>query len=310
MTSAFFIFLSLFSTNVFVTSFISTPVSHYNSLYHPHHLSSLVKSSNLYNSQTLLNLASTSVAVEQVGIQIKIAKPEDIYPCAVFLSTAMYSEPVPRGQQQELVRLEMADLRKRYVGGSSAGTSFPSALLIAQEDGEVIGTLGLDFQILENISSQSSSGSVNTRDNKNSNNSNKKKFKKLTQSSFSFLDETNEKIVVVLANLAVRADKRKAGIGRLLMKESEQIVLKWGYKEIYLMVDSENTNAQRLYSKNGYRIFFEDADATCVAVGEYGLKTKECVNQCYKKSLSANSIGGGWRGKNFFTGLLDAFYKR
>ena len=30
---------------------------------------------------------------------------------------------------------------------------------------------------------------------------------------------------------------------------------------------------------------FEDLDATCVASGDYSLKTQDCINYCYRKDL-------------------------
>lgn len=45
---------------------------------------------------------------------------------------------MPSGQRKELTRLEQADLVNRY--GTRVGKrKFPSALLLAEEDGEIIG---------------------------------------------------------------------------------------------------------------------------------------------------------------------------
>lgn len=63
--------------------------------------------------------------------------------------------------------------------------------------------------------------------------------------------EENQKYAVVLANLVVRADRRKQGLAKILMKACEDTVISWGYNEIYLQVDSRNVAAQKLYKNLG-----------------------------------------------------------
>jgi len=194
---------------------------------------------------------------------------------------------IPKGQLKELVNLELMDLRKRYTKASPASMlKFPYSLLLAEDDnGEIVGTLGLDFQILDKKEN---------------------KFKKLTSSSISFLETDYEEPVVVLSNLAVRPDKRKLGIGRMLLKESEGVVQTWGYNSIFLLVDSQNMNAQKLYKKCGFKAVFE-GEGTCVAIGAVGLRTQECVNVCYKKVLRGGKGSGAIEMPNFgemFSGLF------
>jgi hypothetical protein len=50
-------------------------------------------------------------------------------------------------------------------------------------------------------------------------------------------------------------------------------------------------------------LIFEDDEATCVASGDYNLKTLECTNYCYKKVISPSKGGGG----NPFEGLSGLF---
>jgi len=205
----------------------------------------------------------------------------------------MYTAPVslaagkvPTGQMKELTNLEFLDLKKRYSRASPAALlRFPYALLVAEEEGtgEMVGSLGLDCQILDKKSN---------------------KFKKVTSSSISFLADDSEEVVIVLSNLAVRPDKRKLGVARMLLEESEGVVKEWGYKSIYLLVDSLNARAQTLYKKRGYKVAFKDDEATCVAVGDFGLKTSPCINLCYKKDLSSSFSSSSPSFGSLFSGLF------
>lgn len=64
-------------------------------------------------------------------------------------------------------------------------------------------------------------------------------------------DMTKIKIVPYLANLAVKTENRKSGVAKRLLKACETFCSGWGFEELYLMVDSENIPAQRLYQKQG-----------------------------------------------------------
>jgi hypothetical protein len=78
----------------------------------------------------------------------KIASDTDFPLVARFLSEAMYGPEVPNGQRKELARLELIDLRDRY--GSTVGKrKFPAALIVAEEDEEVVGCVGLDCQLFD-----------------------------------------------------------------------------------------------------------------------------------------------------------------
>ena len=55
---------------------------------------------------------------------------------------------------------------------------------------------------------------------------------------------------------------------------------------MFLLVDSKNIAAQKLYQKLGYKKMFEDNQATCVTSSPTGLRTSPCVNYCFKKDLS------------------------
>jgi hypothetical protein len=81
--------------------------------------------------------------------------------------------------------------------------------------------------------------------------------------------------------------------------------------EIYLLVDSRNTPAQSLYKKQGYKLEFVDEAATCVVSGPYNLRTEDCVNYCFKKTLSGARVAGGSNsggGSNPFGSLFGSLF--
>ncbi len=208
---------------------------------------------------------------------VRIATNDDINNVAKFLSVSMYADnPIPLAQQKELYRLEFQDLKSRY-SSISAVKGYYSSLLLAEIEGEIVGAVGLDCQIL---------------------NKDLKKFSKLTVNSLAYLDSENEEIVIVLANLAVRSDQRRKGIGKLLLQNCETYAKSYintsnqgsiDNNSIYLTVDSENLKAIKLYKQNGYKVVFQDENATCVVSGEYSLKTKDCINLCLKKSVGGSN---------------------
>ncbi len=211
----------------------------------------------------------------------------DVRRTAEFLTTSMYDD-MPRAQRKELLELEAKDLRNRYEEKVGAGR-LPSTLILAKEDQEIIGSVGLDCQIR---------------------NKKRDRFRDLSRddSLVDFLgQDSREEVCVVLANLAVRKDRRGRGLARNLLAFAEEQTLAWGYQELYLLVDSENTPAQALYKSSGFKEMFRDEDATCVVFGNNSLKTEGCTNVCYRKRLGANAGGGDSDGAglgSFFNGLF------
>ena len=58
----------------------------------------------------------------------------------------MYGNDISEGQKKELARLESDDLSRRY--GTRVGPrKFPSALILAEVDEEIVGCVGLDPQV-------------------------------------------------------------------------------------------------------------------------------------------------------------------
>ena len=221
-----------------------------------------------------------------VASEIVIGSAEermDIRRAADFLTTAMYDE-MPRNQRKELFELEVKDLTNRY--GETVGGRLPSTLILAKEDSEILGSVGLDCQVRHKELNR---------------------FRDLskTESLVDFLDRgSREEINVVLANLAVRRDRRGQGLARNLLSFAEEQTKLWGYDYLYLLVDSTNEPAQRLYKSAGYKVLFQDNSATCVVSGKTQLQTINCVNVCYSKRVIS---GNPTAGSDAISGIADLF---
>ena len=187
----------------------------------------------------------------------------------------MYGDdPIPKGQRNELVRLEEKDMRETY-----GKKQYTSKLLLAEDidDNALIGCVGVNIQAID------------------------LQRKKLTPIS-SWTNEEDE--VAVLANLVVRRSYRKKGIAKQLGKQVEEQVREWGIDRVALTVNRENTPAYKLYKKLGYKTAFEDTEATCVLPGEYNLFTSPCINLCMVKKIAASSSTGGLSLDSFLGGLF------
>ncbi|KAJ1418319.1 acyl-CoA N-acyltransferase, partial [Ochromonadaceae sp. CCMP2298] len=173
-----------------------------------------------------LSMSTTDIKARTT---IKIASETDFPLVARFLSEAMYGPDVPNGQRKELARLELIDLRDRY--GSTVGKrKFPAALIVAEEDEEVVGCVGLDCQLFDQKG---------------------RKFSKLKPGVVVDSNGMSDRgeVAVVLSNLAVRVDKRGQGVASQLIGVCEDFAGQWQREAVYLLVDSENAGAQKLYKK-------------------------------------------------------------
>ena len=207
----------------------------------------------------------------ELRIKQSNGEPEVLRRAADFLSRSMYPEQIPEGQRKELRNLEFQDLQNRY--GQVVGRRlFPSSLILTLEDQDIVGCVGCDVQVLS---------------------LEKKRFAPIKQDKSNLpFAAANEETAFVMANLAVRRNRRGRGIAKNLIAAAEQNARDWGFSQVHLLVDSENLPAQKLYRKLGYSLLFKQEDATCVASGPVGLKTQDCVNLCMRKSVKKNSSGG------------------
>ena len=212
---------------------------------------------------------SMPTSSSKVNFKLRLADYVDFPTVAKFLSSEMYSKDIRDTQRRELSRLELKDIKTRYRNdngklicnnGNGAG-----AMIIAEEDSFVVGCVGIDLQILD------------------------KSTNKISKYDAFINNEDDEIVVPILANLAVKRERRRQGIAKALLKYCDSFVQESNYNELYLLVNEENISAYKLYNKSGYKKVFSDEDATCVVPGEFNLRTESCTNICMKKTLSSSS---------------------
>jgi ribosomal protein S18 acetylase RimI-like enzyme len=64
-----------------------------------------------------------------------------------------------------------------------------------------------------------------------------------------------------LSSLAVAPSFRKRGLAKTMCRRAEELARSWGYDEMLLKVERDNSRAQRLYRKLGYRVVATDWEA-------------------------------------------------
>ncbi|MEM8604378.1 MAG: GNAT family N-acetyltransferase [Cyanobacteria bacterium P01_H01_bin.121] len=82
-----------------------------------------------------------------------------------------------------------------------------------------------------------------------------------------FATPMRQKSYLYVSNLAVCPAARRQGIARHLLATCEQTARNWGFREIYLHVLEDNTDAQRLYTQADYRLLHTDAGWETVVLG-------------------------------------------
>ncbi|MAD12812.1 MAG: hypothetical protein CMC04_08845 [Flavobacteriaceae bacterium] len=225
-----------------------------------------IQENRLLNPYIFTNTDNNDIT--DINIRL-IRNNKDINRASIFLTTNVYGGQKSKSQERVLAQLISDDLNDRYkVGVNSASQKYPSAFLLAEEDEDIIGCVGLDTQIL-----------------------NEKKrtlIKRPNKFSINSLDN-DDKLVMVLSNLVVRRDKRNLGYAKQLIKSCEIIARDFLFKEVFLMVDSENIPAQRLYKKMGYKKIFQDNTASCVISTPLALIKRKCINYCYRKNITSTN---------------------
>eukprot|EP00536_Pseudo-nitzschia_multiseries_P010515 jgi/Psemu1/307360/fgenesh1_kg.323_\ len=75
------------------------------------------------------------------------------------------------------------------------------------------------------------------------------------------------KAVCVLSNLAVGKNARRRGVARVLCNEVDALADDWKFKEVHLLVESENNAARTLYEKKlGYELVYTNVAAPALRV--------------------------------------------
>jgi ribosomal protein S18 acetylase RimI-like enzyme len=225
-----------------------------------------IQKNRLLNKYIFTNTDNNDIT--DINIRL-IRNNKDINRASIFLTTNVYGGQKSKSQERVLTQLINDDLNDRYkVVVDGAPQKYPSAFLLAEEDEDIIGCVGLDTQIL-----------------------NEKKRTLIKRPNKFNIDSLvkDDKLVMVLSNLVVRRDKQNLGHAKQLIKSCEIIARDFLFKEVFLMVDSENIHAQRLYKKIGYKKIFQDNNASCVVSTPLALIKRKCVNYCYRKIITSSN---------------------
>ena len=89
----------------------------------------------------------------------------------------------------------------------------------------------------------------------------------------------------LLSSLAVSPAFRRRGLAKSLCREAEALAKSWGYDEVLLKVERDNSRARSLYRKLGYRMVSIDKDAERPEAGPGGIKYVPTVQVAMRKSL-------------------------
>jgi len=96
----------------------------------------------------------------------------------------------------------------------------------------------------------------------------------------------DNEIIAYMSNMAVRPDVRRTGLGRLMLRAAERQAKDRGYRHLYLIVDSKNLPARKLYETSGYELFYEDDQDTIIVPDWLYLKREEIVALAMRKDVS------------------------
>ena len=160
--------------------------------------------------------------------------------------------------RMNLVIEQCADLQEKY--GERMGKRLAKASVIAaldEETKEMIGLATLKETLLVNnnvvesekaeLIAKNAVASLGPKD--------RRQYKDAPISVIATeLLSPDTKSVCVMSNLSVSRKARRRGVGRVLCEEIEALAEDWGFDEIHLLVEKENTAARTLYEqKLGYK---------------------------------------------------------
>ncbi len=89
----------------------------------------------------------------------------------------------------------------------------------------------------------------------------------------------------LLSSLAVSPEYRRRGIAIKLCREAERIAKQWGYDEVLLRVEADNSKARSLYRRLGYRVVDTDKQAERPVV-QGGVRFVKTTQVAMRKSLT------------------------
>ena len=171
----------------------------------------------------------------QFDFSIRIAKPQDIKSISEILTHSFHSREGIMGYVYPFLRLSIyEDLRNRIRSKSEHYLCIVAMVVKDTKSSEDLSAvIGQDLVGTVEISVRS-----------------------LQQNGLLWLNswQLDDFEYAYLSNLAVDADYRRLGVAQKLLSFCEDMVLEWGFGDLYLHVLENNHSARRLYYKAGYRL--------------------------------------------------------
>ncbi|CAM9374793.1 unnamed protein product, partial [Hapterophycus canaliculatus] len=199
----------------------------------------------------------------RMAARLEVVTDETIPETAEFFVDNFWEDEVAPSQKRSLVRELVTDYRRRY-GSLMGKRKLDSMLLVARgNQGQIVGCIAVEVSVCmgERVGVKARGISANAE---------------------------GAELRPILANLAVARSERRKGLAKRLVKQCEETCKEWGYDEILLLVEENNTRARRLYTKLGYKMLFRDTKAKKILPDTYQIRDVPCVNVCMRRDLNAN----------------------
>jgi len=216
--------------------------------------------------QLLATAAAEPIVIEPVSKK-DVNRLRDV---AAFFVDAFFQDykaeaTLSRTQLKRLGDEQFADMRQRY----GEYIPLPSAMLVATSGNDILGCAGLEIALISENNKIMPKSRMNI--------------------------EAGYTPRPLLANLAVSPLARRRGLARQLCLAGEAEVLSWGYTELLLLVESENTPALKLYRSLGYTEVWRDETAIASKAipyaGTTALQKVQVCNVAMRKDLTAKRGG-------------------
>ena len=89
----------------------------------------------------------------------------------------------------------------------------------------------------------------------------------------------------IISNLIVSSKMRRKGIAKKLTIRAEKIAKLFNYKEVYLLVNTDNKPAIKLYKSRKYKSLSNTRNTTKIVFKNNRFRNQECVNIIMKKKI-------------------------
>eukprot|EP00591_Stephanopyxis_turris_P010817 CAMPEP_0195507808 /NCGR_PEP_ID=MMETSP0794_2-20130614/1181_1 /TAXON_ID=515487 /ORGANISM="Stephanopyxis turris, Strain CCMP 815" /LENGTH=285 /DNA_ID=CAMNT_0040634607 /DNA_START=122 /DNA_END=979 /DNA_ORIENTATION=- len=164
------------------------------------------------------------------------------------------------------------DLMASY-GERMGKRAFNSRLISASEEGGggILGVVGIDVALLDRenkiVFSRAKSEQMMTKAVSSLGPKQRREYKNTpVQDMASELLGSEMSAIVLLSNLSVSPNARRMGLGKKLCLEAERVVKEeWGFDEIYLRVEADNSGARGLYENTlNYKLDWVEEGAVAV----------------------------------------------